>query len=72
MPRPQFTLRALLVAMLVVAAFFGGYALGVRNERQTPRRVTGVDGTYEASDYAIGWQRRARQSREQRRKEEAR
>jgi hypothetical protein len=24
MPRPQFTLRALLVAVLVVAAFFGG------------------------------------------------
>ena len=24
MPRPQFTLRALLVAMLVVGAFFGG------------------------------------------------
>jgi hypothetical protein len=23
MPRPQFTIRALLVAMLVVAAFFG-------------------------------------------------
>jgi hypothetical protein len=27
MPRPQFTLRALLVAMLVVAAFFGGMAV---------------------------------------------
>jgi hypothetical protein len=26
MPRPQFTLRALLMAMLVVAAFFGGMA----------------------------------------------
>ncbi|HVX14363.1 MAG TPA: hypothetical protein VHC22_24465 [Pirellulales bacterium] len=26
MPRPQFTLRALLVAMLVVAAFFAGAA----------------------------------------------
>ncbi|HWB10114.1 MAG TPA: hypothetical protein VG826_12870 [Pirellulales bacterium] len=25
-PRPQFTLRALLVAMLVVGAFFGGGA----------------------------------------------
>lgn len=24
MPRPQFTVRALLVAMLVAAAFFGG------------------------------------------------
>ena len=27
MPRPQFTMRALLVAMLVVAAFFGGLSL---------------------------------------------
>ena len=27
MPRPQFTLRTLLVAMLVVGAFFGGMAL---------------------------------------------
>ena len=26
MPRPQLTLRSLLVAMLVVAAFFGGMA----------------------------------------------
>ena len=26
MPRPQFTLRALLVAMFVVGAFFGGAA----------------------------------------------
>ncbi|HWB11136.1 MAG TPA: hypothetical protein VG826_18045 [Pirellulales bacterium] len=26
MPRPQFTLRVLLVAMLVVAAFFAGMA----------------------------------------------
>lgn len=27
MPRPQFTLRALLMAILVVAAFFGGMAV---------------------------------------------
>lgn len=27
MPRPQFTLRALLVLILVVAAFFGGMAV---------------------------------------------
>lgn len=33
MPRPQFTLRALLVAMLVVAAFFGG----IRFERERRR-----------------------------------
>jgi hypothetical protein len=35
MPRPQFTLRALLVAMLVVAAFFGGMAWQ-RHEWLTP------------------------------------
>ena len=34
MPRPQFTLRALLVATLLVAGFFGGRELGVRHERQ--------------------------------------
>jgi hypothetical protein len=30
MPRPQFTLRTLLVAMLVVGAFLGGMALQSR------------------------------------------
>jgi hypothetical protein len=35
MPRPQFTIRALLVAMLVVAAFFGG----VRFERERRRQA---------------------------------
>jgi hypothetical protein len=34
MPRPQFTLRALLVAMLVVGAFFGG----IRFERERRKR----------------------------------
>jgi hypothetical protein len=34
MPRPQFTLRSLLVAMLVVAAFFAG----IRFERERDRR----------------------------------
>jgi hypothetical protein len=34
MPRPQFTLRALLVAMLVVAAFFGGSQFGAKRERE--------------------------------------
>jgi hypothetical protein len=34
MPRPQFTLRALLVAMLVVGAFFGG----IWFERERQRR----------------------------------
>ena len=33
MRRPQFTLRSLLVAMLVVAAFFGGMALQRRLDR---------------------------------------
>lgn len=35
MPPPQFTLRALLVAMLVVAAFFGG----IRFERERRKRA---------------------------------
>jgi hypothetical protein len=35
MPRPQFTLRALLVAILVVAAFFAG----IRFERKMRRRA---------------------------------
>ena len=42
MPRPQFTLRALLVAMLVVAAFFGG----IRFERERRRRE---DERYESA-----------------------
>ena len=33
MPRPQFNLRALLVAMLVVGAFFGGMALQRRLDK---------------------------------------
>lgn len=33
MPRPQFTLRALLVAMLIVAAFFGGMAVQRQREK---------------------------------------
>jgi hypothetical protein len=32
-PRPQFTLRALLVLMLAVGCFFGGWAVGQRQER---------------------------------------
>lgn len=34
MPRPQFTLRALLVAMLVMAAFFAGVRVGAKREQQ--------------------------------------
>jgi hypothetical protein len=34
MPRPQFTLRALLVLLLAVACFFGG----IRFERERQRR----------------------------------
>ena len=35
MPRPQFTLRSLLVAMLVVWAFFAGAAW----QRETPPKI---------------------------------
>jgi hypothetical protein len=35
MPRPQFTLRALLVLLLAVAWFFGG----IRFERERQRRA---------------------------------
>ena len=38
MPRPQFTLRSLLVAMLVVGAFFGGAEWAKR--RWTEDRAT--------------------------------
>jgi hypothetical protein len=34
MSRPQFTLRSLLVAVLVVAAFFGGWTVGIQDERR--------------------------------------
>lgn len=34
MPRPQFTLRALLVVMLVVGAFLGGVRAGIHLERE--------------------------------------
>lgn len=33
-PRPQFTLRALLAVMLVVAAFFSGAEFGPKQEHQ--------------------------------------
>ena len=36
MCRPQFTLRALLVLMLAVAAFFGGMALQKQLDRPVP------------------------------------
>jgi hypothetical protein len=38
MLRPQFTLRTLLTAMLVVAAFLGGMALQKRLDRPTYER----------------------------------
>ncbi len=56
MPRPQFTLRALLVAMLVVAAFF----LGIRFERQRQRREREAELAREAESAAVsaqGWRR---------------
>lgn len=34
MPRPQFNIRALLVAMLVVASFFGGMRVGRERQRR--------------------------------------
>ena len=40
--RPQFTLRASLVAMLVVAAFFGGMAL----QKQIDRPVSHAKSTW--------------------------
>ena len=45
MPRPQFTLRALLVAMLVMGAFFGGMAL--QHQLEAPvSRTEPNDGTF--------------------------
>lgn len=38
MPRPQFTLRALLVLMLAVGCFFGGLRYGERRERDQRTR----------------------------------
>ena len=44
MPRRQFTLRTLLVAMLVVAAFFGGIAIGRKHQaRQLQAERTATD-----------------------------
>jgi hypothetical protein len=43
--RPQFTLRALLVLMLVVAAFFGGVRLG--RERQKREDQLAAEISYE-------------------------
>jgi ferric-dicitrate binding protein FerR (iron transport regulator) len=42
MPRPQFTLRALLIAVLVVAAFFGGMAVQRRLEQPVKRYRAGI------------------------------
>ena len=39
MPRPQFTLRALLLLMLVVAAFFGGVRFGREWQRSDEKGV---------------------------------
>ena len=43
MPRPQFTLGALLVAMLVVAAFFGGMVIQRHIDRPLPTRSFYLD-----------------------------
>jgi hypothetical protein len=42
MPRPQFTLRALLVTMLVVAAFFGGMAMQRELDKPRSRMAIGA------------------------------
>ena len=42
MRRPQFTLRALLVAMLVVAAFFGGMAVQRQLDKPVSRVMLGA------------------------------
>lgn len=54
MPRPQFTLRALLVATLVVAAFFGGMALQAKIEAK--RRS-------DADQFVIDWMQQAIEKR---------
>ena len=46
MPRPQFTLRALLVAMLVVASFFAGAAW------QNTRKSRSAHGRFQ-TDYVV-------------------
>ena len=60
MSRPQFTLRALLVAVLVVAAFFGGSAL--ERKRQTRLQIE----LRSASEAVIGQQSRALQTAQKR------
>jgi hypothetical protein len=40
MPRPQFTLRALLVAMLVVGAFFGGFLAGADWQKRSHKEAS--------------------------------
>ena len=42
MPRLQFTLRALLVAMLVVGAFLGGMALQRQLDKPVKRYKAGI------------------------------
>jgi hypothetical protein len=43
MPRPEFTLRSLLVAMLVVATFFGGMAVQRQLNKPSPTRSLWFD-----------------------------
>ena len=44
MPRPQFTLRALLVAILAVACFFGGMAMQKRLDKPLSHTKITVGG----------------------------
>ena len=55
MPRPQFTIRALLVLLLAVACFFGGLAVGRDRERQLQRDLTAA----KESNAFLSQQRRA-------------
>lgn len=45
MHRPQFTLRALLVAVLIVAAFFGGMAVQRRLDKPLSHKKVTVAGS---------------------------
>lgn len=58
MPRPQFTLRALLVAMLVVGAFFGGMRFGERREKARLEREASEEALRRNEAMALEYMRR--------------
>ena len=58
MPRPQFTLRALLVLMLAVACFFGGIRFEThwrRRERQREHEAWKLVPVFKLSREAAAW-----------------